>query len=428
MASAGAYAAAGLTLLALHSRGKKSELLLLLFAGIALGIEFVSKPPSGVVTWGLVIAWVLIFGRQLSAKMSGVAVTIAGLTACVLLLAMTQTTLSDSSHALTRGLDLFRMVQTEPTTNRLWRYVLEFTQHSLTALLKFSVPILVAALYLYTRRALFLILTAIALAHTIWFDGYFLGGSHHSVRIAQTAIALSVLAILTSVHVWIQNLRVAVLLTGLAILPYTVAVGTGNSIVTQVIISMAPWGAAIGALVVLHGDDLRRRLLPTLLFVVFMVTVSSQIISSGSQLPYHIQHPLVEQSSSIAIGALGSVSVDKETASFVADLKAAANTCSIVRGTPFLGLYNIPGVALALEAVPQVTPWLNNVAQANAVLEHGPDSVAPRYVVAIQLDKDGNTPPLPPKLGKFRQQSRFCGRAVYPFARQVIEVWLWSKA
>lgn len=179
MASAGAYAAAGLTLLALHSRGKKSELLLLLFAGIALGIEFVSKPSSGVVTLGLVIAWVLIFGRQLSAKMSGVAVTIAGLTACVLLLAMTQTTLSDSSHALTRGLDLFRMVQTEPTTDRLWRYVLEFTQHSLTALLKFSVPILVAALYLYTRRALFLILTAIALAHTIWFDGYFLGGSHH---------------------------------------------------------------------------------------------------------------------------------------------------------------------------------------------------------------------------------------------------------
>jgi len=173
MASAGAYAAAGLTLLALHSRGKKSELLLLLFAGIALGIEFVSKPSSGVVTLGLVIAWVLIFGRQLSAKMSGVAVTIAGLTACVLLLAMTQTTLSDSSHALTRGLDLFRMVQTEPTTDRLWRYVLEFTQHSLTALLKFSVPILVAALYLYTRRALFLILTAIALAHTIWFDGYF---------------------------------------------------------------------------------------------------------------------------------------------------------------------------------------------------------------------------------------------------------------
>ena len=63
LAASGAYAATGLVLLALHAGDKWYRLGLLLLAGGALGVEFVSKPSAGVATLCLLAIWVFFLDR-----------------------------------------------------------------------------------------------------------------------------------------------------------------------------------------------------------------------------------------------------------------------------------------------------------------------------------------------------------------------------
>jgi len=48
--------------------------------------------------------------------------------------------------------------------------------------------------------------------------------------------------------------------------------------------------------------------------------------------------------------------IDAGTYRFLTEMRAAVNECDIAPGAPFIGLYNITGVALKLQAGPVLTP------------------------------------------------------------------------
>jgi hypothetical protein len=97
----------------------------------------------------------------------------------------------------------------------------------------------------------------------------------------------------------------------------------------------------------------------------------------------------MRQATPVDIGDLGRIKVDVGTARFVKDLGAAVATCDIAPESPFLGFYNIPGVALATRTIPIVTPGINNVAQAATILSLAPTKTGP-LVIAVLRSQDGS--------------------------------------
>jgi hypothetical protein len=102
----------------------------------------------------------------------------------------------------------------------------------------------------------------------------------------------------------------------------------------------------------------------------------------------------------------------------------AAKKCHILPGRPFLGLYNDPGVALVLQATPPLTPWLNNVAQAEMIMAFIDPDTLHSAVIALNLNSDGSRPLLPKQLPSFPNAYKLCGTANYPFENQAIQIWV----
>ena len=489
LAATGAYAAAGLVLLALHTSVKWQRLGLLLLVGSALGVEFVSKVSSGLATLGLVVIWVFIFGRSISEKMLGVAAIIAGFSLFVFALMCSQTTIPDAANSINQGLELFRMVQVESVWARLERNFIELLRNSADAIRAFGILISAVVIYLVNRhllmrhelnrttvraeldgttshptdettrhptkqpkdgcqvvgyveahksvnishgstrtdswlkRSIFIGVILASLAYTLVSGKYLLGGTDQFVFQMQSAFVLCVLVLLVSLPAWCKDYKTISLIGGLVALPYSVAIGTGNSLFTQIIISLAPWGTLLALLATSHFNNRADKIIVLILFTGFVMAISLQIITSGFRAPYHMVQPLAEQSQPVLVGNLGSVRVDADTKVFIDDLKSAANTCSITRGAPFLGLYNIPGVALVLQTVPALTPWLNDKPQAEFVMERGSLEDASAAVVALQITPDGALPPLPQRLSTFPTGYRYCGMATYPYMQQKIQIW-----
>jgi hypothetical protein len=423
LAASSAYAAAGLTLCALHTPFKWRQFGLLLLAGGALSIEFVNKPSSGIATLCLISIWICIYNKSLSEKAKNITITTLALVLFTLFLAATQTTIDDAKSSINSGLELFRMVQVEPVGVRLVRYVSEFAGHFIGALKSHVILIIAVALYLWTRRPVFIGVTCLFIAYTLVTGHYFVAHDDQFVVQMQSALVLFLSGLLVSISAWKNNRSFIALIVGLGCLPYTVAVGTGNSIFTQVIVSLAPWGAALAVIAILHFDRKADKIMVITLLIGLLLPISLQIISSGFRTPYHMVKPLSEQSHQVLIEGLGTVKVDSETSKFIGDLNNATKTCNISPGTPYLGLYNIPGVSLVLQTVPVSTPWLNNLAQADAVLENLSLGTIRSSIVAIRLNADGSTPSLPKILGLFPGGFQFCGVATYPFENQKVQIW-----
>ena len=133
-----------------------------------------------------------------------------------------------------------------------------------------------------------------------------------------------------------------------------------------------------------------------------------------------MEHSIFAQTEPIRVGAIGTVRMDKETHLFVTELNEAARKCQILPGRPFLGLYNIPGVALVIQGVPVFTPWLNGPAQAEALLNAAPLQTLRSAVVGLQLLPNGRVPQINKLLPGFPTDYRLCGTATYPYQQQEI--------
>lgn len=464
LASAGAYAAAGMVLLASNRSNIVHKYVLFAFAGCAVGVEALCKPSSGIATLALLVFWVVILERSRFEKFFGSvemglgAVTFAGVALLV------NTTISDATQAVEQGMQLFRMVQVETIGTRLVRYFIEYGQYFLVTLISFTTPIVAMIVYTATRRAIFAQLGLVALVITLVFgsldvglptfsvcnvavgsylsgifnnigcptfsmrnvsSGSFLFGGFNRYNLQTVAIfAMLVMALVVSIPAWNKNQNVIALFVGLILLPYSVAIGTGNVLFTQVIDSLAPWGALIAVLVVARQSDAFDKMLSAIIGIFFIVTITLQIVTSGFR-PYNLLLPLTKQNQTTTVGNLGEVKVDAGTYKFLAEMKVVAKECSIAPGTPFIGLYNIPGVALALQTTPVLTPWLNNKVQADFVLDRLRAEELHWAVVAFRMVGINGAiyPQLPKRMAAFPSGYRYCGMATYPYNQQRIQVW-----
>ncbi|PZQ96947.1 MAG: hypothetical protein DI533_15450 [Cereibacter sphaeroides] len=425
LASAGCAAAIGFSLLATVARRIGPAAIFGALAGLALTVEFVSKPSSAICT--LLILPLFLwsgtgrFGRMLALWVLTGAVFAASLTGVVLL----QGPWSETRDALADGYALFRSVQSEPVADRLLRYAREYTADIFWMLKGFLPFVLCFALYIVRPLALTAWIAVLSLLATLIIGRHLLGGSpdgmdQYGLQIEALLVMLLASAVLARRSLG-SDWRVAALAAGLFIAPYSVAVGTGNAIFTQVIVTAAPW-AALMALMPSLSQSGPDRFISLTLTSVFAATITSQIATSLYGPAYHLGAPLAAQTEPVNIGTLGNVRLDPATAAFVADLGKAAAICGLPQGLPFLGFYDVPGVALAFRAVPVGSPWINNPPQASAILTPERLSTLGPVIVARRIGWDGVWPDLPRELGAF-SDFQLCGTAVYPFGAQKIEIW-----
>ncbi len=439
LASAGAYAAAGLVLLASNRSGITYKYFLFAMAGCALGAEALCKPSAGAATLALLVFWAGILERSRFDKIFGSVAMVFGVVTFVGIALLANTTIPDTTQAVEQGMQLFRLVQVETIGARLVRYSIEFWESFLATLRAFAIPMVAMIGYATTRRAIFAQFGLIVLVLTLLFGsldaglptlsthnaifGSYLFGGFNRYDVQTVAIfAMLVMALILSISVWNKNRSTRVLFSGLILLPYSVAIGTGNPLFTQVIDSLASWGILIAVLMVARHSENLSKMPISLLGVCFIMTVALQIVTSALR-PYHLSLPLTKQDQTTVVGDLGAVKVDAGTYKFLTAMRAAVNECGIAAGARFIGLYNIPGVALALQAVPVLTPWLNNKAQAEFVIERIRSEGLHSAVVALQIGEHQAFPPLPKQLVAFPSGYRYCGMAIYPYMQQRIQIW-----
>jgi hypothetical protein len=423
LASAGAYAATGLALFAVHTQTRRVRIALLLGVGGALCVEFVSKPSAGMATFGLLSAGLILLAPTVRQGIFCIVLSGLFFVLSVVALALSNQSPGEIRASLSTGLEMFRMVQTESVGLRLLRYVTDITTDAGDAMLSFAIPIACVSLYLLTRRAVFVAISAAVLCFTLLRGGYILGGTDQYLREVKAELVVLLCALAVSLRVWSCNRRAAVMFLGLTLLPYSIALGTGNSLFTQIIDSMAPWGVLVAVLASLQRDKWSDWIMQQMLMGVFVAAIASQIVTSGFRAPYNLAEPLVRQSKLARVGHLGRLRVDAGTVKFVKDIDEAVKACGLAQGAPFLGFYNLPGVALALRTVPIVTPWINTPAQAIAILSIEPLEPQRPLAVAVLKRKDGSRAELPAALAAFPAGFSFCGEATYPFDNQSIEIW-----
>lgn len=430
MASIGCYAAIGLALLAGTQRQAALAILLSLLAGLVLTVEFASKPSSGMSTFLLLSLFLWAASHHLG-KTLGLWLMVGGGFAVSLVgLALLQGPWPETQAALRAGYRLFRVVQSEPILSRLLRYAEEYLSYLLGMIVVFLPFLAALAYFLFRPKVRSASLCLLSMLGTLVLGRHLLGGSHTQpeqfARQIGALLVMVLMSVLLARKAATQDRRLAALVAGLFLAPYSVAVGTGNAIFTQVIDSLAPWGALIAFLPAATGKD-AHRLLSTATTLIFAATATSQIVTSVFRDAYHLSAPFFAQTQMVDVGALGQLRLDSATADFVSDLKAAASHCQIPPGATYLGLYNNPGLALVLQAETVTSPWINNLEQAEILLPR--ERLAPHanVIVARNINSEGNWPALPVALANLETEYRLCGTATYPFATQRMEIWFKSE-
>ncbi len=425
LASAAAYSSAGLVLIGCScSAGTVERMAIYCLAGCAIGVEVVCKASSGASTLAILIVWLAFFERSFLRSIAFAAIMALSSICFAVILLMENTTFSAAQQSLSEGLALFRIVQSEAISVRLIRYVSQFWQYFSASLTAFALPVAVCVAYAITGRVMFLKVAVAALVVILLWGRHFIGGWSNGSTLSPPYAVFSMLLmiLIATFSVWSRNLKSATLFGGLVLLPYSVAMGTGNALFTQVVVTLAPWATVAALLAVASYPQSVIRDTVAAIALIFIVTISLQIFTSGDR-PYHMAEPLRKQSKSVVLPNLGKVKVDVRTAEFLQEVTGAVRKCDIAPGTIFWGLYNIPGVALAMDAFPATTPWLNNAEQANFVIDRQVNLLREPSVIALNDEGRGEMPPIPRKLMDFPAGLKFCGAATFPYANQRIQIW-----
>jgi hypothetical protein len=247
-------------------------------------------------------------------------------------------------------------------------------------------------------------------------------------RMAEATYVLVAVITLLALRQGVVQAKTRLLLAVLLFLPFAATIGTGNSLFTQVIVALAPWTVGMAVLAVLVDVTARDAPVQLGATAILLVLIPLQVTTSYLRDPYHLAQPLTGQTEPIRFPSLGALQVDPQTVQFVDQIAQARTTCALNDGAAYLGLFNLPGVALVLQAVPPVTPWLNNTAQAEAVLRHWSPRDAERVIIALSPEAQNGRIEVPAALRPAAGAFTFCGRATVPHHGQTIEIWASSKA
>lgn len=420
LATAASYSAIGFTLLASGREPGWRDWALRLLAGGSLAIVFLSKFPAGINVLALTLVLTATCALRMRERIIGAALTLIGIGAAILLITLSQMTPAVAVENLRLGLSFYGIAVQEPMGVRLMRYVDELFSHWSFTATQFAWPLICFVIYGLFRYRFFAFIGVALLIATITSQGYMLGGWPRLSSQITSLVALLMLFILTTIPVWAHSVKSAVLSASLLVLPYCIAFGTSNSIPPQVLVSLASWGSLFS---LLSFGAAKVKIVPLLLCAIFVVVAAVQVFSSGFFASYHMARSLSEQSQPVRVGALGVIRVDGQIREFVTTLVDTAERCSILPGRAFLGFYNIPGVALVIQGVPVLTPWLVAPEQARSWLKTAPPDTLRSAVVALQLLPDGTAPQIADILPTFPLHYRLCGTATYPYQDQRIQLW-----
>jgi hypothetical protein len=420
LASAGGYAALGLAFICATSQSRGVDITCAFLCGVVLTITFLNKPPAGVCCTFLALIALVVLRERRGTWMCILAGCAGGLLSLGGLVAMNWQNGAIPEHLQT-GLTLFRQVQTEPIAARLWRYGVTMAQSILISLVWFT-PALSLCLYmLRTPQRWLPAAIGVCVIAAIFFGQHYLGGrTQYQIQI-QALVALLILTLLVTLPVWTANRKVLGLALALVCLPYAVAMGTGNSMFTQVIVTAGSW--PLLALLLAQGQPNIPASQTTArgLALVMMVLITVQVFSSFNRDPYHLDQPLLAQTQPTTVPVLGALRVDAKTLDMLSSLETARNTCQIEPGASFFGFYNVPGLALLIEAIPPISPWVTTPQQLGSLFARWqPEG---RTVVALSEFAQMSRGDLPDILQPLEEKYDFCGTLAVPFSDEIIEIW-----
>jgi putative flippase GtrA len=421
LGSAGAYGCLGFALLALDRR-LGTSLVLGGLAGAALAVCLVCKPAAGVCV-GLTVLIVVLGMQDRPRKWAICGMGVLGTLGTVALMVAVQPREPTVIDSLLGGLDLFRMVQTEPMTDRLVRYAATVVESFAKSLVAFWPVIgLVILSLLYPRRWLFG-LTLLVWLLNLHDESSYLSGMTALVRMAEAIYVLVFLILLLSLRGASLSRKAKLLLGALFFLPFAATIGTGNALFTQVVIALAPWTVGVAVLACACDPRSPTFLLQRSATALLLILVTVLITVSYLRDPYHLAEPLIRQTEVVRVPQLGTVKVDPQTLQFLDQVGQARQACAIMPGGAYFGMFNLPGLALTLDLVPPVTPWLNNAEQTVKVLQSWSPGAFDRIVVALSADARADPLLVPPDLRPEVQGYAFCGHATVPHDGQTIAIW-----
>lgn len=426
LGSSGAYAGFGFALLSLNRSRWALQVFYAGLGGAALAVCFVCKPSAGL-SVGLVTLLVVLALERRPRKWAICAMGVISALGAVMLMVALQPRGASVIESLRGGLDLFRMVQTEPVMDRLIRYCITLMTSFAKSLGAFGLVVLLVILsWRYPRRWLFA-LTLLVWILNLYANHSFLAGSTALVRMAEAIYILIFVIVALGLRGAAYPKQAKLLLGALLSLPFAATIGTGNALFTQVIVALAPW--TVGAALLSFGSSSKLQTIPLQWGAtgLLLILLAAQTTTSYLRDPYHLAAPLIAQTETVILAPLGTIKVDPQTDLFLKQIAKAKQTCALVPGGAYFGLFNLPGLALTLGLVPPVTPWVNNSDQAAKVLQHWSPHQYNRIVIALSTEAQATPSLVPAILRPVPNGYLFCGRATVPYESQVIEIWASPK-
>jgi len=195
LASAGAYAATGFTLLAARNRSLLVGVTLCLMAGLSLAICFVNKPSAGVCS-ALVVLVLALTLQPGARKWLHILAGLLGVTLTLVFLILVQPSEMPVQDSLSEGLELFRMVQTEPVGARLIRYAQTLLVSIGGALVSFWPVVVLTIALLFRPRRWLAVLTLCILVLNLIVERNYLAGSSSYPRMMEGVYSITLLMLL----------------------------------------------------------------------------------------------------------------------------------------------------------------------------------------------------------------------------------------
>jgi len=423
LAVSGIYSAVGLAFFTANNRSSWRILFLQLLAGMALGIAFLAKFSSGTIAWCIVCVISAVYGNSFRGRISAIAIVSAGMAATVVTFIFAHASFGEALSQFKLGALVYMLGANETFPGRLQRYFVETGGFLKLIVSDFGIPLALFGIYAFRPR-LWIALASLAIfGYVVVAQGYLLGGMDKFAQQTAPLTVAVVLSLLAAPRRWWKSAKAVCLFAVLALLPFCIAFGTFNALHTQILFSLAPWGVLIG-LVGFGTLKTSPRYEALLIAAFFMLPVTSQVVTNGLRAPYRQHRPLSEQTEAIDIPPLGTVRIDRETWDSYVRLNRLADSCGIQPNEMFLGLYNIPGIALLLQAIPIGMPILQDRLSTEPILEHLPAGSLKSAVLGIGRDTESYDSSMPKQLAEFPESYRSCGTVVLPYRKQKVELWI----
>jgi len=221
-----------------------------------------------------------------------------------------------------------------------------------------------------------------------------------------------------------RNWQHAATILFLFVAPLTLAFASTNDVVSMTRIFLAPWGMCAVFLVKLLIQPKCLTWCYALLCL-FCLCAVTQFINVNLKDPYQTADFLVNENIKVDTETMGVVWVSSGTVDYLLEANKARAVCGFGPGERSVATFHNPGIALALNTNPVVSPWINNNLQLRQILSYQRWMPGTPLVVALQVRYGGSIYKSIDIPG-FPQNFKYCGSVTYPFAQQTSFIYFHS--